>query len=205
MFYNELSAKYLFWTCQGNHSVFFLKLFLHAFLTSDPEIQLVFSKQEHLCMFFFAKIVVVSLIIHFENLGTAIFKNQFSEPSFELWSNLLNQPVKQLIFTRVAGLQSQRYTCLDQLSKQRKTAAVIIVEYNLPTNSIKIMILKNTCLKEHLLVTASKWRWFYDFQALWASKFFQASMSTDEKHFLMYFYGPFKLDIRNLFIPTLQQ
>ena len=29
------------------------------------------------------------------------------------------------------------------------------------------MILKNTYLKGHLLVTASKWRWFYDFQALW--------------------------------------
>ena len=107
-------------------------------------------------MFFLAKLVVVSLIIHFENLGTPIFKNQFSEPSFELWSNLLNQPVKQLIFTRVAGLQPQRYTFLDQLSKQQKIAAVITVEYNLPTNSIEIMILKNTCLKEHLLVTASK-------------------------------------------------
>ena len=29
------------------------------------------------------------------------------------------------------------------------------------------MILKNTYLKGHLLVTASKRRWFYDFQALW--------------------------------------
>ena len=29
------------------------------------------------------------------------------------------------------------------------------------------MILKNAYLKGHLLVTASKWRWFYDFQALW--------------------------------------
>ena len=29
------------------------------------------------------------------------------------------------------------------------------------------MTLKNTYLKEHLLVTASKWGWFYDFQALW--------------------------------------
>ena len=36
----------------------------------------------------FAKIVVVSLIIYFEYLGTAIFKKQFSKPSFELWSNL---------------------------------------------------------------------------------------------------------------------
>ena len=89
-------------------------------------------------MFFLAKLVVVSLIIHFENLGTPIFKNQFSEPSFKLWSNLLNQPVKQLIFTRVAGLQSQRYTYLDHLSKQRKIAAVITAEYNLPINLTKI-------------------------------------------------------------------
>ena len=29
------------------------------------------------------------------------------------------------------------------------------------------MILKNAYLKGHLLVTASKWRWFYDFQTLW--------------------------------------
>ena len=29
------------------------------------------------------------------------------------------------------------------------------------------MILKNAYLKGHLLVTASKWRWFYDFQVLW--------------------------------------
>ena len=29
------------------------------------------------------------------------------------------------------------------------------------------IILKKMYLKEHLLVTASKWRWFYDFQALW--------------------------------------
>ena len=29
------------------------------------------------------------------------------------------------------------------------------------------MILKNAYFKGHLLVTASKWRWFYDFQALW--------------------------------------
>ena len=29
------------------------------------------------------------------------------------------------------------------------------------------MILRSTYLKGHLLVTASKWRWFYDAQALW--------------------------------------
>ena len=29
------------------------------------------------------------------------------------------------------------------------------------------MILKNTYLKRHLLMAASKWRWFSDFQALW--------------------------------------
>ena len=29
------------------------------------------------------------------------------------------------------------------------------------------MVLKNAYLKGHLLVTASKWKWFYDFQALW--------------------------------------
>ena len=101
--------------------------------------QLVFSKQERAPLHnFFAKIVVVSLIIYFENLGTAIFKKRFSKPLFELWSNLWNQPVKQLVFTRVAGLQLQRYTYLDHLSKERKIAAVITVEYNLPTNLIKI-------------------------------------------------------------------
>ena len=55
MLYNELSAKYLFRTCQEIHSVFFrylrnYLLFLHAFPTSDPDIKLVFSKQKHLCM-----------------------------------------------------------------------------------------------------------------------------------------------------------
>ena len=89
-------------------------------------------------MLLFAEIVVVSFIIYFENLGTAIFKKQFSKPSFQLWSNLWNQPIKQLVFTRVAGLQSQCYTYLDHPSKQRKIAAVITVEYNLPTNLIKI-------------------------------------------------------------------
>ena len=37
---------------------------------------------------FFAKIVIVFLIIYFENMGAAIFKKQFSKPLFELWSNL---------------------------------------------------------------------------------------------------------------------
>ena len=38
----------------------------------------------------------------------------------------------------IADRQSQRCTYLDHLSKQRKIAAVITVEYNLPTNVIKI-------------------------------------------------------------------
>ena len=32
MFYNELSAKYLFWTCQGIHSVFFI--YFHNYLAA---------------------------------------------------------------------------------------------------------------------------------------------------------------------------
>ena len=35
-----------------------------------------------------------------------------------------------LVFTRVVGLQLQRYTYLDHLSKQRKIAAIITVEYS---------------------------------------------------------------------------
>ena len=70
--------------------------------------------------FFLAKIVIVSLIIYFENLGTAVFKKWFIKPSFELWSNLWKPPVKQLVFKKVAGLESQRYTYLDHQSKNLK-------------------------------------------------------------------------------------
>ena len=45
--------------------------------------------------------------------------------------------MKQLVFNRVAGLQSQRYTYLDRLSKLLKLTAVKTVEYNLPTNFIQ--------------------------------------------------------------------
>ena len=38
------------------------------------------------CFFFVAKIVVISLIIYTENLATAIFKKQFSRPSFDVKS-----------------------------------------------------------------------------------------------------------------------
>ena len=41
-------------------------------------------------------------------------------------------------FHKDAGLWSQCYTYLDHLSKQREIAEVIAVEYNLPTNLIKI-------------------------------------------------------------------
>ena len=64
-------------------SVTILQLLLHTFPTSDPDIQLVFWKQEHLCMFY-----------------------------------------------------------VDHLSKQRKIAVVITVEYNLPTSLSKINSIK---------------------------------------------------------------
>ena len=54
---------------------------------ADFKFKYVKNKNTFAC-FFFAKIVVISLIIYTENLGTAIFKKQFSRPSFELWSNL---------------------------------------------------------------------------------------------------------------------
>ena len=81
---------------------------------------------------FFAKIVIVSFIIHFENLGTAIFKKHRNHHLS------CRQSVKTVSETaRVARLQSQRYTFLDQLSKQLKIAAVITVKYNLPINLIQ--------------------------------------------------------------------
>ena len=144
MFYNELSAKYLFWTCKGIHSVFFRYFSNYLVAVSTwvshkwPRYVVSLFEIRTPLHVFFVKIVVVSLIIYAENLGTAIFKKQFSKPSFELWSNLWIQPVKQLVFTRVAGLQLQRYTYLDHLSKQQKIAAVITVEYNLPTNLFEI-------------------------------------------------------------------
>ena len=55
--------------------------------------------------------------------------------------------MKQLVFTRVAYLWSQRYTYLDHLSKQQKIAAVVTVEYNLSTNLIKINSLEGVQLK----------------------------------------------------------
>ena len=131
MFYNELSAKYLFWTCHAVHSVFFRysrnylvavsacishkwpRYIVSLFETGIPSHAL-----------FLLKLPLSSLLC-FGNLGTAIFKKQFSKQSFELWSNLWNQPVTQLVFTRVP-------------SKQWKIAVVITVEYNLPTNWIKI-------------------------------------------------------------------
>ena len=142
MFYNELSAKYLFWTYQGIHCVFFryLRNYLAAVSTCVSHkwpkyIVSLFETRTPLHVFL-TKIIFP--IIYFENLGTAISKKQFSKPSFELWSNLWKPSVKQLVFTRVAGLQSQSYTYLDHLSKQQKIALVITVEYNLPTNLIKI-------------------------------------------------------------------
>ena len=44
---------------------------------------------------------------------------------------------KQRIFKRVADLRSQRYTYLGHLSQELKLAAVIDIEYNLPTNLIQ--------------------------------------------------------------------
>ena len=96
-----------------------------------------FETKTTLHVFFFAKIVILSLTIYFENLGTAIFKKQFTKPSSEVWSNLWKLSGKQLVFKRIAGLQSQRYTYLDHLSKQLKIAAVITVKYNLRTNLIQ--------------------------------------------------------------------
>ena len=78
---------------------------------------------------FFAKIAkIVYLIIYFENLGTSIFKKQFTKPSFELCSNLWKPS---------SGLPSQ---LLDRIRSPAETAGntygLITVKYSLLTNLI---------------------------------------------------------------------
>ena len=93
MFYNELSAKYLFWTCQGIHSVFF-RFFRNYHVAVSTCIShnwrryivSLLETRTPFHVFYLLLLLKLSLspivfVIYFENLGAAIFKRQFSKPS----------------------------------------------------------------------------------------------------------------------------
>ena len=147
MFYNALSAKFLFWTCQRIHCFFFFFFIFSQYLVavstcvSQKWSRYIVSLFEtraplHVLLLLLLLLLLKSSLSPLLYLGTVIFKKQFTKPLFELWSNLCKPSVKQLVFKRVAGLLSHCYNYLDHLPKQLKIAAIIIAECNLPTNLI---------------------------------------------------------------------
>ena len=101
----------------SDFSVTIMQLFLHAFPTTDADIQLVFWKQEHLSMFFICCCCLNCLCLPL--------------------SLLYILRIQEQLFSRDNSQNHHCYTQLDHLPKKRKIVVVITVECNIPINLIK--------------------------------------------------------------------